>query len=201
MAQLIHERRGPFVELCARTFEVPFECPCCGAVPETELPVVLRKSRRMVASDSADQLAFPYCKRCAEHVRDWDAGSMSLAIITLTGLSGAIIASIASGLEDGLLVLGVALGLVFMLVAHVHDRARRRCGPGCASARQAVRYYGWSGSTSCFVFSSVRYTRRFALQNRRHLVSVSQELRELLESAESESLKLPALDMRHHQRS
>jgi hypothetical protein len=51
------------VEVNARRFGVPYECPCCGAVPDAEVVVPLTPTRDRPASpETAHALGFPYCR-------------------------------------------------------------------------------------------------------------------------------------------
>src|SRR5687767_7950870 len=92
------------VELCARSFMFPLECPCCGSEPDAETVITRKTSRRRVASDSARQLAFPFCKQCMSHVAAWETGSMRAAAVILLGIAAETFAGIATRFQTGAFV-------------------------------------------------------------------------------------------------
>jgi len=179
------------VEICARRFVIPLECPCCGSEPDAEILIALKPGRRRVASDTARQLGFPYCQRCVGHVTLWETGSMWAALVILLGIAGGLIAGVVTRFQMGVFVFLWAIPGAWILGAAGQRKARSRCMPSCASANKAVTYLGWSGSTSSFSFESPTYTARFAEQNAATLVSVTPPLRQLLEAHKSARLQVP----------
>lgn len=170
------------VEVCSRRFVFPLECPCCGALPDSELVVPIRTNLRQLADSTAREALFPYCRYCVEHVEHWDVGSMTKAAITLLGITAGLLLVWSAGLVAGIVLFLLAAILAHLVGTHIHARATSHCGHSCVSARRCVDYYGWSGSTSTLGFASPSYTARFAEQNSADLVSVSPELRRLLEA-------------------
>jgi len=71
------------VEVKGRELAIPFDCPCCGATPDTEVAVPLARASRSRAANSAMAIDFPYCRACVAHVTRWESGR-----IMLTGLKG-----------------------------------------------------------------------------------------------------------------
>jgi hypothetical protein len=188
-----HRMSGVTVEVAARAFAVPFECPCCGAVPdaETRVPVKRAGGQREVARDSAPALAFPYCQRCIGHVAEWEsAGVMSAGVLLLGMLAAVGIALLVNWLLGVIALIAAAL-LAYSLAQARRGRARASCGPSCASPEKALAYLGWSGTTSAFTFDSPTYTARFAEQNTRDLVNISPHLRKLLEGHKLARLAVP----------
>jgi len=184
---------GVTVEVSARAFAVPFECPCCGATPDAETRVSVKKlaGQRVVATDSAAGLDFPYCQRCIRHVADWESAGVTSAGVMLLGLLAALGIALLVNWLIGLLALAAAALLAYSLAQARRGRARASCGPSCASPEKAVAYLGWSGTTSAFTFDSPTYTARFAEQNTRDLVNISPQLRKLLEGHKLARLAVP----------
>ncbi|MDB4963772.1 MAG: hypothetical protein JWP01_3771 [Myxococcales bacterium] len=183
---------GGIVEIESRTFAVPFECPCCGAAADAEVVVPLKRAPgRTPASDSARRLEFPYCARCVAHVASWEGAGVTSAGIMLVGILASVAVAIVSSVLAGLVLLVGAVAISAGVVTHRRARAAAACGPACASPDAAVSYLGWSGNTSSFSFRSPTYTARFAEHNSTKLVSVSPELRRLLEGHRVARLAVP----------
>jgi hypothetical protein len=179
------------VELCSRTFAYPSECPCCGAEPDSELAVPVKTTERTLLDDTPSEVLFPYCDRCVSHARIWETGSMTSALITLTGIVSGIVVGLSHGSLDGLVVLVGALAVSVFVVSIMQSRARSMCLPSCASGAKAVTYFGWSGSTNAFAFESATYTAQFAEHNVSNLVNVDARLVRLLEAHKIARLQAP----------
>jgi hypothetical protein len=179
------------VELCTRVFMIPLECPCCGSEPDAEAVITRKAGRRRVASDTARQLAFPYCTRCVEHVAASETGSMRAAVVILLGVASGMLAGMLTRFQTGVFVFLWAIPVAWVLVAAGQRKARSRSTSSCVSPHKAIAYFGWSGSTSLFSFESPMYTARFAEQNAATLVSVTPELRQLLEAHKVARLQVP----------
>jgi hypothetical protein len=183
---------GMIVEVSTRTFVVPFECPCCGADPDTELAIpVTRPAGREVSRDTARALHFPYCKRCVEHVEVWESAGLRSAAVMVAGIVAAVVVSLATRLVIGAIAFAAAALLAWSLGAARRGAARAGLGPSCASPDKALAYLGWSGSTSAFSFESPTYAARFAEQNEKHLLHVHEQLRKLLEGHRIARLAVP----------
>jgi hypothetical protein len=183
---------GGIVEIESRTFAVPFECPCCGSAADAEVIVPLtRAAGRTPATDSARRLEFPYCARCAGHLASWEGAGITSAGIMLVGIIASIAVSILSSVLAGVVLLVGAIAIAAGIVTNRRARAAAACGPACASPGAAVSYLGWSGNTSSFSFRSPTYTARFAEHNSAKLVSVSPELRRLLDGHRVARLAVP----------
>ncbi|HEY5952118.1 MAG TPA: hypothetical protein VIV40_41760, partial [Kofleriaceae bacterium] len=171
------------VELAARKFSLPFECPCCGAPPDTELGIT--------SKTTGQSLAFPYCTRCVAHVRTWDsagvagAGVMVLAITAAVGtaVSGAILVAFSSFV--------VGASLAWWLRQSRRAAAKAGCGESCATVGLAVTYLGWSGSTSGFSFASPTFAARFAEANPSLLANATPQLRKLIDGYHKARLAVP----------
>jgi hypothetical protein len=107
---------------------------------------------------------------------------MASAAITVLGVIGATFVGVLAQVKYGLLVLLGTIVVASVLVSRRREGASARCMPSCAGAARAVTYYGWSGSTSSFTFTSASYTARFAEHNRTALVAIGPPLRALLEA-------------------
>src|SRR5262245_34676033 len=105
------------IEVLGRKFRIPFECPCCGAVPDTEIRVAYtRKNAPRVGSDTSRAYDFPCCRRCAAHVARWDsAGVASAGMMVLGMMAGAIVGIFTHVLIGGAIV--VAATVVASLLA------------------------------------------------------------------------------------
>lgn len=187
----VKERPQVTVEVSSRRFIVPFECPCCGAVPDAEVQVGLVRSAHPVADDSARHLVFPYCERCIAHVSAWDSAGVTGAAICLGGLLAGIIVMVAVHVWVGLAIGFVAVALASWLVKARKEKARAMCRASCASPNLALRYLGWSGNTSAFAFQSPTYTARFAEQNEGQIANAGAELRRLLDGHRVARLAVP----------
>lgn len=180
------------VEVSARKFVVPYECPCCGAVPDTELTVAItRVAERPVAADSARAIDFPYCKQCLSHVAAHETAGVASAAVLVVGMIAATIVAITVKLIVGLLVFVAAIPVAVAFANQRRKRAKASCGPSCAGSARAVTYYGWSGAVSAFSFESLVYAARFAEQNQPALSNVSAQLRQLLEGHRVARLQVP----------
>jgi hypothetical protein len=163
---------GPatIVEISGRRFDVPLDCPCCGATPDTEISVGLARNNRDRAADSATSVDFPYCRFCVAHVTRWESGGVVMSGLIVIAILVLIAAAIASELALGV---GVCLAIVMLaLVAGISRRneARRACRPSCGAVGRSVAYLGWSGTASGFAFQSIAYGAKFAEQNAARLV-------------------------------
>jgi hypothetical protein len=181
---------GIHVEVSSRRFAVPYECPCCGAVPDTELTVPLTPSRdRPAAPETAHALGFPYCKKCVAHVAKLDA--------TRNIETGLKVVAILAGLVLGLAVdwiAGAVAGIALLVLAVVVGKASRnkvRAGESCATPGLAVHYLGWSGNASTLAFDSHVYAARFAEQNDKKLTNVDPMLRKVIEGHKLARLQVP----------
>jgi hypothetical protein len=181
---------GIHVEVSSRRFAVPYECPCCGAVPDTELSIPLTPSRdRPAAPETAHALGFPYCQKCVGHIATWDS--------TRNVETGLKVLAILAGLVLGLVVhwaagVGAAVGLIVIaLLVGKASRNKVRAGEACATPTLAVHYFGWSGNTSSLAFESHVYAARFAEQNEKKLVNVDPVLRKVIEGHKLARLQVP----------
>ena len=182
---------GVNVELSSRTFAVPFECPCCGAVPDAELTIPLTRGGAVDRARSARGLEFPYCKRCIAHSTQWEAAGILAAAVTLGGIVGGVVVAAATKVAFGALFLVAAAASGAAVRAVKRSRAKAGCGPSCASAGKAVAYFGWSNAVSAFSFESPSYAARFAEQNGKLLANASPQLRTLLEGFKIARLQVP----------
>jgi len=183
---------GVIVEVGARRFAVPFECPCCGAAPDSELGIPLTPVKdRPVAPETAHELGFPYCRACIEHALRWDSSTNVETGVKVLGLLVGLALGLAIHLAVGAIVVAVAIGLAVLLGRARRAQAKAACGPACASPGVAVAYHGWSGNASTLVFESHVYAARFAEQNGPKLVNTSAQLRKVLEGHKLARLAVP----------
>lgn len=174
--------QGVIVEVSARRFAVPFECPCCGATPDTEVRVPLaRSARSSAAPDTAQGLEFPYCQRCRDHAERFESAGMVSAGVVVLALVASVVVALVTQLVFGLLVFLGAIPVAVILASSRRSLAAADCGEACAAPGNAVAYRGWTGTVTSFAFSSPTYTARFAEQNAAVLANTTQELRKLLE--------------------
>lgn len=180
------------VEVSSRTFAIPFECPCCGAEPDTELSIpVTRAAGREVVRDTARALEFPYCSRCIAHVQICESAGLRSAGVIVAGVVVAVVLSLATRLVIGAIAFAAAALFAWSLSSARRAAARAALGPSCASPDKALAYLGWSGRASAFSFESPTYAARFAEQNPKHLIHVGEQLRKLLEGHRIARLAVP----------
>lgn len=171
------------VELAARKFTLPAECPCCGAPPDSELAVTAQATRQ--------SLAFPYCARCVSHLQIWEtsgvasAGLMVLVILAAIGLAVAGMFLLAIG------VFVAGASLAWVLRSSRRAAAKTACGESCATSGQAVTYLGWANATHRFSFASPTFAARFAEANQTLLANETPQLRKLLDGYRKARLAVP----------
>ncbi len=176
--------------MSSRRFTIPYECPCCGAVPDTELPIVLTAGRP-VATDTARSMLVPYCQRCVGHAERWDASGVTSAGIMLAGLITGISLALTVHVIAGVAAAVVAVPLAYS-ARHVRRRkAKAACGESCVGPGRALAYLGWSGTTTAFDLESHAYTARFAEANPSLVASPSRQLANLLEGHRVARLAVP----------
>ncbi len=179
----IDRMRGVVVEISARRFGIPFECPCCGAPPAGEISVR--------PYGPGPTLLFPSCKRCDGHIRAWDTAGISSALaMVLT-----IVAAVAGAWQGGALI-GIALFVIGASIAWVVRMSRRKAatamrGASCASTGVAVEYRGWVNETHAFTFESPTFAARFAEENKAELANVSPQLQRLVDGYHRARLAIP----------
>jgi len=170
------------VELAARKFTLPYECPCCGAPPDTEVSA---------RSSSGHGLLFPYCEKCLAHVRKWEASGVASAGIMVVAILVALVVAVVTSLLYGLVGFVVAAVLAWWLRSARRSAATAACGVSCAAPGLAVAYLGWSGATTSFSFASPTFAARFAEANSSIVAHESPQLRKLLEGYKRARLAVP----------
>jgi hypothetical protein len=171
------------VELAARKFTLPYECPCCGAPPDTEVRV------RSAATGRA--LEFPYCERCVAHVRKWEASGVASSGVMVVAIFAALALAFKMTILIGIGAFGVASTLAWWLRSSRRSAAEASCGPSCAAPGLALSYLGWSGTTSAFAFASPTFAARFAEANPSLLANETAQLRKLLDGYRKARLAVP----------
>ena len=172
------------VELAARKFALPFECPCCGASPpEGELPIVARGTRQ--------SLGFPYCERCIAHSKIWEGSGVASAGVMVLAITGAIGVAISGAILLGIGIFVIGAVVAWMLRQSRRGAAKAACRESCATPGLAVTYLGWTGTTSRFSFASPTFAARFAEANQAHLANQSAQLRKLLDGYHKARLAVP----------
>ena len=180
------------VQLATRRFAVPMECPCCGAAPDTEIPIPLtRTPDHRIATESARELAFPYCKRCVTHVTAWEQASALPAAVVLGGIIGAIVLAIAVDIVVGVIALVLAAPAAWLVFRQRRSVAKSTMGPSCAAPTRALAYLGWSGAESSFELESHAYAAKLAEHNQPLLAHPSAQLTRLLEGHRVARLAVP----------
>jgi len=180
------------VEVAARKFAVPFECVCCGEVPDAELTSAVARTRgNPVIRETMRSLVFPYCRRCVAHALDWESAGMASAGVMVIGILTALVIAIATQLVFGLLVFAITIPCAWMVATSRHKRAKTACGPSCASPGRAVTYLDGTAASRSFAFESLTYAARFAEHNTSRLTEVSPQLRKLLDGHRIARLAVP----------
>ena len=186
------EAVGILVEVSARRFAVPFECPCCGAAPDTELTIPLTPSRDRPASpETAHSLGFPYCRKCVTHMARWDSVKNVETAVKVLGILAGIVLGLAVHWAAGVGAAAFAVLLSFAIGRASRAKVKADCGQSCAGPAIAVHYLGWSGNASAFDFDSHVYAARFAEQNTAKLTNVDPRLRKVLDGYKQARLSIP----------
>jgi hypothetical protein len=179
------------IEVTARTFALPADCPCCGAVSDTEVAVPLaRRARDRVAADSARAVDFPYCRFCLDHAGVWDAAGVLSAGLSVIGIGAGAAVAVASSPALGVSIAVAAIVVGLGLAAGRRAQARHGCRESCSSPQLAVDYLGWSGTASTFAFQSLSYAAKFAEQNSHKLVE-NPKVRTLLDRYKLARIAVP----------
>ncbi len=180
--------RGVVVELAAQRFEIPYECPCCGATPpDGELSIGGAAEGRQ----GGGSLLFPYCKRCTQHAREWESSGVASAGVMVLGIIAAVVLGMSLGALFGVPAFIGAASLAWWLRNKQRASAAAGRGASCAASGVAVEYRGWTGTTSAFTFESPTFAARFAEQNPSLLVNASPELGKLLDRYKRARLAVP----------
>lgn len=183
---------GIVVEVNARRFAVPYECPCCGAVPDTELVVPLTPDQARPASpETAHALGFPYCKRCIVHAARWESVRNIETGIKVIGLIAGILLGLLVHWAVGVGMFALSVVQAIFVGKLSREKVRAACGESCASPGIALHYLGWSGNASAFRFESHVYAARFAEHNDKKLVNVDPVLRKVMEGHKLARLAVP----------
>jgi len=179
------------IEVAARTFVLPADCPCCGAASDAEVAVPLaRRMRERVAGDSARVLHVPYCRYCLDHVAAWDSAGVLSAGLSVLGIgAGAAVAVATSPALGGAIVVG-GIVIALALAGAKRAQARAACRESCSCPQLAVEYLGWSGTASGFAFHSLSYAAKFAEQSSHKLVE-DPKVRTLLERYKLARIAVP----------
>jgi hypothetical protein len=181
---------GLTVQVSARRFTIPFECPCCGAPPDTELRVP-RQRCAMAAPDSASGLDVPYCSRCTRHAEAWDhAGVGSAAVLVLGVIVFVVVSLVLAKPLFGLLALVASIPVALAVAGARRKNAKAQCSESCAGPGMALHYLGWNGTLTSISFDSLTYAARFAEQNTGAVLETPQ-LRKLLDAHRIARLQVP----------
>jgi len=116
--------------------------------------------------------AFPYCRRCAEHVRTAERASILAVTVICLGLAAALFVGFTKEAYIGWMVFGA--GFVGAMLVHqrtMNDAKQMRL-PSCASAERTVSYVGWQGTFHAFDVDSKRYALALMLANKKKLINV-----------------------------
>ena len=181
---------GLTVQVSARRFTIPFECPCCGAPPDSELRVPRQRGAN-AAPDSASGLDVPYCSRCARHAEAWDhAGVGSAAVLVLGVIAFVVVSLVLAKPLFGLLALVASIPIALAVAGARRKNAKAQCSESCAAPGLALQYLGWNGTLTSIAFESLTYAARFAEQNTGAVLETPQ-LRKLLDAHRIARLQVP----------
>ena len=181
---------GLTVQVSARRFTIPFECPCCGAPPDSELRVPRQRGAN-AAPDSAAGLDVPYCSRCTRHAEAWDhAGVGSAAVLVLGVIAFVVVSLVLARPLFGLLALVASIPIALAVAGARRKNAKAQCSESCAAPGLALQYLGWNGTLTSIAFESLTYAARFAEQNTGAVLETPQ-LRKLLDAHRIARLQVP----------
>lgn len=176
--------RGVVVELSAQRFGIPYECTCCGATPpNAEVPVPPRAA--------GPTLLFPYCKRCIEHARMYEAARTSSTLAMVIFVVASVVCAVKIGLLAGAVVFVVGVAASWWLRTWRQKVAALKRGASCASTQLAVEYRGWNGATHALAFESPTFAAKFAEENKPLLASPSPQLQRLVDGFHKARLAVP----------
>jgi hypothetical protein len=178
------------VEIMGRKFDIPLDCPCCGAAPDTEIAVPLARGSRDRAGGSAVSVDFPYCRHCVAHAALWDSASVVLSGLIVLGLVVGGIVAAAVKPAIGLGVIAGMTAIAFVLATSRRTAARQACRESCGSVGNSVVYLGYSGTASGLAFESISYAAKFAERNASRLVDDAR-IRRLLEKYKLARIAVP----------
>ena len=181
---------GLIVQVTGRRFAIPFECPCCGAPPDTELHLPRARGAH-AAPDSATAIDVPYCSRCMRHAEAWDHAGVGSAFVLVLGiLAFIVITLVAARPLLGLFALLASIPVALIVAGARRRHARAACTESCASPGIALAYQGYNGTLTSIAFESLTYAARFAEHNT-GIVLETPQLRRLLEGHRIARLQVP----------
>jgi hypothetical protein len=181
---------GLTVQVSSRRFTIPFECPCCGAPPDSELRIP-RARDATAATDSATGLDVPYCSRCIRHAKAWDHAGVGSAAVLVVGVTAFVVVSLVVARPLlGLAMLVASIPIALVVAGARRTKAKAGCSESCASPGMAVHYRGWNGTLTSLSFESLTYAARFGEHNPSTVLETPQ-LRKLLESHRVARLQVP----------
>jgi hypothetical protein len=180
------------VEVSSRRFAIPYECPCCGAVPDTELgiPLAVGGSHK-TAPDTAETLQVPYCRKCLHHVARRESAITLSSMLAFFALCAGTVLALTGWPWIGLGVFGGMLPVAWFVRSQRLAAAKAAMRDSCADIDFAVGYLGWSGTTTALELSSHTYAARFAEANPQILAAVTPQLEKLLEGHRLARLAVP----------
>src|SRR5512138_2424730 len=108
------------VELGARKFAIPQECPCCGAPPDAEV--------RIAGKGRQQELDFPYCKRCVAHAAAWGTSGVGSAGVMVLAIAGAVVGAIETTILIAIGIFVVGATVAWILRQSRRAAAKARCG-------------------------------------------------------------------------
>jgi len=167
--------RGVVVEISAQRFGIPFECPCCGVPPTTEVRVGHRG------------VLFPYCKRCVAHAQAQDSSGVASALVMVLTIVVAIGLAFAVSIFAALPVFAVGATIAWAVRVAKRAKAGAMRGESCASTGIAVTTQG----PRSFTFESPTFAARFAVENKAVLANPSMQLQKLLDGYHRARLAVP----------
>jgi len=166
------------IDLSGNKFTFPQQCACCGESPETTLSASASKSTgKRVVHTTSKSWEFPYCTRCASHVR---AAREAVTAITIIAIVSVIVALyLHFGVDQsgiGLFVALAGIGTAIYLHQVLMAKAKAMCSASCVTVKSAVGYVGWQGTCHMFEVLSSQYALAFMVANQSKLVNVSPQV-------------------------
>jgi hypothetical protein len=165
------------VEASGNQFTFPQQCVCCESEPDTCLTVSASKSSgQRVVRTKTNTWDFPYCSHCLNHI------AAANTALTLAGIVIVLVVVIAWSLAGWSGTIFGSLGAVGALILYVKliSNANKTLRNSCVGLGKAVGFIGWDGTHQVFEIGSPKYAREFMIANKRKLINVSHEARELL---------------------
>lgn len=172
------------VDVSGAILNIPDECACCGAPPNTDLSISKTRSwGKRVIHTECKEWKMPYCTRCLEHGRRSDEASAFARMSTVVSLGLASLGWYLASWYWALIVGAGPIAITVLVYGQFLQRSRAYSNAGCVGLGWAVSYIEWSGTLHSFDVGSDRFARDLMAANQNKLVNLSPRASRLLSAA------------------